>query len=86
MPMLYLILFLYLLVLFWTCKGLILKYHNSHRPFNESLTIIFIRILVVIFIVHLVSTYMQLTDVSVLPGKYSRLNLGNKYEVDKLGY
>ena len=76
MPILYFILLAFLIASFWIYKCLILKYYRSSQPFSEKLPRAFLTLLKFGLLLHMVATYAQLTNESLLPGKYSAMNLG----------
>jgi len=75
MPILYFILLAFLIASFWIYKCLVLKYYRSSHPFSEKLSRAFLNFLKFGLLLHMVATYSQLTNESLLPGKYSAINL-----------
>jgi hypothetical protein len=75
MPILYFILLAFLIASFWIYKCLILKYYRSAHPFSVKLSRAFLYFLKFGLLLHMIATYSQLTNESLLPGKYSALNL-----------
>ena len=78
MPVLYYLLFVYLVCSYWIYKCLILKFYRSSDSFSEKLSIDFLRVLKLGLIIHMVSTYDQITNKTILPGKYSAISVSSK--------
>lgn len=74
MPILYYMLLAFLITSYWIYKCLILKYYRSSDSFSEKLSRAFLKFLKLGLLLHMVATYSQLTNESLLPGKFSAMN------------